>query len=106
MLWVILSLLTALFSSLSDVLGKKTLLRDVNEYIAAFSLRFFSLIVLVPLLFLIKIPSLNQKFWLALLASAILNVIGLILYFKAIKNSDLSLVMPYEKLEFFHLWQN
>ena len=93
MLWLILSFAAALFTSINDVFSKKRL-RDINEYVVSWSLRFFALLFLLPLLLFIKIPDLGDEFWLALLISGLLNVIATILYLKAIKNSDLSVTVP------------
>lgn len=93
MLWFIFSFFTALFESLKDVFSKKSL-KNVDEYIVSWSLRFFALPFLLPLLFFIEIPSLGNKFWLALLVSGSLNVVATIFYMKAIKHSDLSITVP------------
>ena len=93
MAWFGLSLLTALCESLKDVFSKKGL-RDVDEYVMAWSLRFFALPFLLPILFFVKIPDLGNKFWPALLLGGGLNVITTILYMKAIKQSALSLTVP------------
>ncbi len=93
MLWVVFSLLTALSESLKDICGKRSL-KNVDEYIVSWSLRFFALPFLIPLLFFIQIPSLNTKFWLALLVSGSLNAVATILYMRAIRHSDLSVTVP------------
>ena len=93
MLWFIFSFFTAFFESLKDVFSKKSL-KNIDEYVVSWSLRFFALPFLVPLLFFIEIPSLGNKFWLALLIGGSLNVITTILYMKAIKHSDLSITVP------------
>lgn len=93
MLWLIFSFLTAFFESLKDVFSKKGL-QIINEYLLASALSFFALLFLFPFLFFIKIPTLNSKFFLALIVSGSLNVITTILYIKAIKSSDLSLTVP------------
>lgn len=93
MLWFLFSFLTALLESTKDVFSKKGL-RNLDEYILAWSLRFFALPFLIPLLFFIKIPPLGNLFWIALLTSGSLNVIATILYMKAIRYSDLSITVP------------
>lgn len=93
MLWFIFSFLTAFFESLKDVFSKKGLL-SINEYVLSFSLCFFAFLFLLPFLFFIKIPVLNNKFFLALIVSGSLNVITTVFYIKAIKNSDLSQTVP------------
>lgn len=93
MLWFVFSFLTAFFESLKDVFSKKSL-KNIDEYIVSWSLRFFALPFLIPLLFFIEIPSLGNQFWTAFLVGGSLNVITTILYMKAIKHSDLSITVP------------
>lgn len=93
MTWIAFALLTAFCESLKDVFSKKGL-ADIDEYVIAWSLRFFALPFLLPILFLIKIPPLGSGFWLALAVSGGLNAICTILYMKAIKQSALSLTVP------------
>lgn len=93
MAWIFFAFLTALFRSLTDVAGKFGL-KNMNEYIVAWAMNFFALPLLVPLLFFIKIPEITEGFWLAILVSGTLNIATAILYIKAIKLADLSLVIP------------
>lgn len=92
-LGLFLALLTAFTTSLLDVLSKKTL-RTINEYVVAFSVRFYTLFFLLPFFFFQEIPAINNMFWLALLISGLLNLVTSILYLKALKASDLSLSVP------------
>ena len=94
MLGLIFAFLTALIQSTKDVLGKK-FLQDIDEYLLAWGQRLFAL----PLLFLVLlfyggIPDIEPLFWLALAVSSVINTICAILYFKAIKLSDLSQSVP------------
>ncbi|MBR8828417.1 MAG: EamA family transporter [Gomphosphaeria aponina SAG 52.96 = DSM 107014] len=93
MTWVIFATCTAIFESLKDVTSKHSL-QKIDEYIVSWSVMAFSLPLLLPILLLIKIPTLNSQFWLTLLVDGSLNVIALIMYIKAIKLSDLSLTVP------------
>ncbi|MDO8265272.1 MAG: EamA family transporter [Candidatus Parcubacteria bacterium] len=93
MIWFLYSILCALFESLKDVAGKKSL-KNIDEYVVAWSLRFFALPILIPFLLFIKIPPLGEQFWIALLVSGSLNIVATILFFKALKSSDLSIVIP------------
>lgn len=93
MLWVPLAFLTALFESLKDVAGKKSLFKN-DVYIVAFALRLFALPFLLPLLFFIEIPPLNAVFFGAVFIGAVLNVFITVLYMKAINHSDLSVTVP------------
>jgi uncharacterized membrane protein len=91
--WIAYSFLTALFESLKDVLGKKSL-EKCNEYIVAWSLRIFAFPFILPLLVFTKETVLGNRFWPALLAGGTLNIVTTILYMKAIKTSDLSVTVP------------
>lgn len=93
MIWIAFALLTALCESLKDVFSKKGL-ADIDEYVIAWSLRFFALPFLLPILFFIKIPPLGNGFLIALVIGAGLNAVCTILYMKAIKQSALSLTVP------------
>ncbi|MBE9127173.1 MULTISPECIES: EamA family transporter [unclassified Coleofasciculus] len=93
MVWFILAALTAVFESLKDVTSKHGL-KKIDDYIVSWSLMIFSLPLLLPLLFFIEIPSINESFWLALMIGGSLNVISMILYIKALKLSDLSITVP------------
>ena len=93
MFWFPLAFLTALFASLKDVFSKKNL-KDIDEYVVSWSLRFFALPFLVLPLFFVEMPSLGNRFWMALFVGGSLNVIATILYMKAIKYSDLSIAVP------------
>ncbi|MCI0698202.1 DMT family transporter [candidate division KSB1 bacterium] len=93
MTWFVLSLLTALCESLKDVFSKRGL-EDIDEYVIAWSLRFFAVLFLLPILFFVKLPTLTKDFWLALFLGGGLNAICTILYMKAIKQAALSLTVP------------
>jgi uncharacterized membrane protein len=93
MTWLFFAFLTAFFESLKDV-GSKFSLKNVNEYVLTWALFAFSLILLLPLLFFIEIPQLNQEFFLALISGGFINLIAFILYTKAINVADLSVTVP------------
>ncbi len=91
--WALLSFLTAIFRSLADVFSKIGLQR-ADLYVVSWSIRAFSLPVLLPVLFFIEIPSVDPLFWVALIVGSGLNVITTILYMRAIQDSDLSVTVP------------
>ncbi len=93
MLWLVFATLTAIFESLKDVASKRSL-KNVDEYIVSWSLIIFTLALLLPLLFFIKIPAIGDQFYLALILDGSLNAIAMIMYIKAINSSDLSLTVP------------
>jgi drug/metabolite transporter (DMT)-like permease len=91
--WFPLALLTALFEALKDVVMKKSL-RDVPEYLVAWSWMFFALPFLGLALLLTGLPPLGEQFWVALLLSGSLNALAISLYVRAINASDLSVTVP------------
>ena len=93
MLWFIFAFLTALFEATKDVLSKKSL-KDIDEYVVAWSLPCFALPFLLPILLFTEIPPLGERFWLALVTGGTLYAFTLVLYMKALKSSDLSITVP------------
>ncbi len=93
MIWLIFSILTALFESMKDVLSKKSL-KNTDNYIVSWSYSFFSLPFLIPILFFMEIPSLSIRFWIIIIVAGFLGSISTILYMKAIQASDLSITAP------------
>lgn len=91
--WFPLALLAALFEALKDVVMKKSL-RDVPEYLVAWSWMFFALPFLGLALLLAGLPPLGEQFWVALLLSGSLNALAISLYVRAINASDLSVTVP------------
>lgn len=93
MLWLVLSLLSAISESSRDLVSKKAL-ENLDEYIVAFSRSFFSLPFLLPFLVLTGIPSLDVSFWLIVVLMGSLISLAYILYTRAIKMSSLSSTIP------------
>jgi uncharacterized membrane protein len=93
MLWLIYSLITAVFTAVQGVFYKKAV-KKVDEYIVTFSFLIFTVLFLAPFVFYFGIPELGNDFFLILMISGILNALALILYIRAIKLSDISITMP------------
>lgn len=91
--WIAFAILTAVFRSLTDVAGKSGL-KNIDEYLVAWSLFLFALPFIGILLFFTEIPEIGRDFWLALLVGGSMNVVTNLLYMKAIKMSDLSITIP------------
>lgn len=95
---MIFALLSAFFTSLKDLFGKKAS-GGLDEYIVALSLRVFS-IPLFLLLFFFSGSHLPENFVFsttflsALVIGGLLNVLANILYMRALKLSDISLTVP------------
>ncbi len=93
-MWFFWSLGNAFTDSLKDVFGAKGS-RKLDEYIVCFAQRFFALPVLLPLAFIFKLEvEPDALFWKATAMSIIINIPASILYYRAIKESSLSLALP------------
>ncbi len=93
MLGFFLAFLTAVLESLRAVLSKKQT-QHLDAFTIAWAFRFFTFILLLPLLFLFPIPQTDGTFWLAFVGAVIVNAFASILYLQALKHSDLSKVGP------------
>lgn len=93
MVWQLFAFLAALFSSVSGIFSKKNL-RLMDEYVVSASFRFFALPFVLPILLFIEIPPIGSQFWLALIGWVSSATIALILAFRALRHSDMSLTTP------------
>ena len=92
--WLFFAFLNALFHSISTALGKRGA-QKVDAYSAAWSQSFFALLVIVPIAYFTQsFQPVTQMFWVAITVASLLHVCATVLFFKAIKDSPLSLVMP------------
>lgn len=92
-MWVVFAFLTAFCESAKDVLGKSSSTKT-NVLVTAFSVQFFGLFILIPLVLLTGIPQLKSSYWVALLAATFTIPTANILYMRAIKLSPLSISVP------------
>ena len=92
-MWLVLAGLTALFTSLTDVLSRK-IIHKVDVVIVAWAWAFFSLPILYTIALMQPPVALGPQFFPALIISTLILTVANILYFKAIKVSDLSLTVP------------
>jgi len=86
--------LSSLFKSGSELSSKYFINNDLNEYVAGFGYRFFAIPILLILLYFTGIPEIDSIFWSMLFINTILNFIATVLYMKALKHSDISIVSP------------
>ena len=93
MVWFSLAFLSASFAALRNLLAKQQL-EEVSEYVIAWSSRFFSLPLFLPFLLVSDQPSLGHQFPLIFLVTLMLQIGANLLYFRALKVSDLSLTAP------------
>jgi drug/metabolite transporter (DMT)-like permease len=93
-LWVGLSLLTALSLALSDALLKKALRAENETYLAWLRLLLALPLLLLALAFTER-PPLDEHFFRAFLLALPLEVAALLLYVRAIRMSPLGLTLPF-----------
>ncbi len=93
MVWFIFAILGALLSA-TYYASIKRLLRDINQYVLA-SGAFLSCFLILFLISIIKgLPEIGPAFYTSVLITVTINIIGVILFYKALKITDLSLAMP------------
>lgn len=93
-MWFYYALITAFSQATSDAITKKTLQR-ADEYIVAWLRLLSSVPYLLIALFIIEIPETDSTFWAVLIAALPLEVTAFILYIRALKESPLSLTIPF-----------
>lgn len=91
--WIFLTLLSSFLVSIANVVNKQVN-NNLNEYSVGWSRNFFSLPVFWIALSLVGIPAVDPKFWPLLAITAPLELLVVIFFFKALKASPLSIVMP------------
>lgn len=93
-LWIVLSLTAAFSLATSDALTKKIITHD-NEYIIAWLRIVYALPALFAAAALSPLPSLDDTFVFAFCAALPLEIIAVLLYYKALRVSPLSLSLPF-----------
>ncbi len=93
MLWLLLSILTAVTSATIAIFSKMSL-KHVDACVMAWLFRVVTTLLLFPIILIYGVPSLSSEFWLALAIGGTLNALTTLLYMKAIKYADVSLVSP------------
>src|SRR3989338_937288 len=82
--------LSAFGQSLKDGFSKHGL-KDRDEYAVGGASSIIAMVILIPIIYITKIPTIDWQFFRALLISGFLNVVALVFYMKAYKASDLSI---------------
>jgi len=93
MLWVVYALLTA-FLSATNTAFSKHILKNSDEFVVSFFQYFFASLFLLPILFFADITPIPNSFWITIVFLLPFDITALILYYRAIKLSDLSLTVP------------
>jgi len=98
MLWITLALWVSFLKALWELAGKISTdtkkSHSIDEYTLAFGARFFSILLLLPCIFFIRLPETSENFIYILLVSSFLNSITTITALKAVKYGELSIVGP------------
>lgn len=93
MIGFLLAFGTAISEALKDITSKYNL-HHIDEYTAAFSMHLVQTLLLLPLILYFGFEAMSSRFLWALLASSFLQLGVILLYFKAIKRSELSVTVP------------
>jgi drug/metabolite transporter (DMT)-like permease len=96
-LWIVLSLTAAFSLATSDALTKR-IITPANEYAIAWLRIVYSLPALVAALVFTPAPPLDATFFLAFCAALPLEIAAILLYYKALRVSPLSLSLPFLSL--------
>ena len=91
-MWLLFALLNPVADAFRSVFAKKAS-EDYNPFIIAWANNFIPVIIFFPFLFFIDIQ-INTKFVLGFTGTWLINIVTTILYMKAIKEGDISVVMP------------
>jgi drug/metabolite transporter (DMT)-like permease len=92
--WVVLALISAFALATSDALAKKSL-RTGGEYTVAWLRLVFTLPLLVCSWLLVPTPALDRTFYAAFMTALPIELFTIVLFFKALKASPLSLTLPF-----------
>jgi drug/metabolite transporter (DMT)-like permease len=94
-LWFPVTLCCAFFLATSDALTKRALAVRHNEYLVAWVRLLLMLPCLLVLLVALPVPQLGPEFGRTILAALPIELLALVLYFKALKISPLGLTVPF-----------
>ena len=92
-MWLLFALGAGFTDSLRSLFSKKSI-QGIDEYFVGWALRFFALILVIPLLYFAEPTTIEPAFWLALVGAGSLNTITTIVFLKALKYADFSKLIP------------
>lgn len=98
-MWFFFALASAVIYSFRGIL-EKLIIGHVDKYVLGFAIRFFALpFFFIPLILfpekVVPISSLPVEFWIAVFAiSCVITPIETVLYYKALKDEEVTLVLP------------
>jgi drug/metabolite transporter (DMT)-like permease len=93
-LWIVLSLTSAFSLATSDALSKRIITPE-NEHAVAWLRIVYSLPVLAGAMMFSTVPALDRTFCAAFLSALPLEIAAILLYYKALRLSPLSLSLPF-----------
>jgi drug/metabolite transporter (DMT)-like permease len=93
MFWIIPALVTAFSEATKDYFSKRAM-KNINYYLASWSLLALALPFFLFSLAFVGIPEIGPNFWTAIVANSVLYTVSIALYMKAISKSPLSLTLP------------
>lgn len=91
--WFFLAVAAAVIQATNDVLSKKKL-QQISVQAMSWGPFTVSFVILTPICLIQGVPETTSAFLPNLVLVSLLDVVGVMLYFKAIKSSDLSLALP------------
>jgi len=91
--WIIPALIGAFFDAVYVVINKH-ILKDQDEYVVGTGVFLGASVVLLLTSLINGLPKIGENFFFATIATAALNVVALVLFFKALKKLDISLAVP------------
>ena len=94
MFWYLVAIFSGFSFASADAISKKAS-KYTSPLVLAWVREAYALPFLLPILFFIDIPALNNIFWYAIMACTVLDFISTYLFMKAIKIAPLSLTVPY-----------
>ncbi|WP_440951699.1 DMT family transporter [Methanococcoides sp. FTZ1] len=93
MIWFLFAVLGAFFDATYFMLVKK-MLKEVDQYVLATGTFFFGFLILFIISWFRGFPTPGDAFFYSVLSTTLLNIIAVVLSFRALKISDLSLTIP------------
>ena len=90
---IALSFVVAITEAFKNIFVKKGALK-FSTVMTAWSWQTTSLIIMIPVLFVVGVPRLNSAFWISSSVKVVLNAAALFLYAKSLKKTDISLAIP------------
>ncbi len=92
--WLFYALATPILEAGKDLTAKYSL-KQVDEYVITWCAVTIASIILLPIAIYQGIPTLDTTFWKVIAINGILNTIATVLYMRTIKDSDISLSVPF-----------